>query len=105
MNVWNPDVRQKTEVILRVRAGLISVTEAAKQLGISRKTYYKWERRALEGMMEGLCERSPGRPCAESDGVRKQMEHRIRELERELAKRQKADELRQRVKELSEKKE
>jgi len=105
MNVWNPDAQRKAEVILKVRAGLISVAEAAKQLGISRKTYYKWEQRGLEAMIEGLCERSSGRPPGESDAELERMKHRIRELERELEKRQKADELHERVRQLSKKKE
>lgn len=105
MNAWNPDARRKAEVILKVRAGLMSVTEAAKQLGVSRKTYYKWERRALEGMVESLCERNPGRPSGESDTEQKKMTRRIRELERELDKEHKAGELRERIKQLPEKKE
>lgn len=105
MNAWNPDARRKAEVILKVRAGLISVAEAARQLGISRKTYYKWEQRGLEAMMEGLCERNSGRPPGEPDGEKEQMKLRIRELEHELEKRQKTDELREKVKKLLEKKE
>ena len=101
MNAWNP----KAELILKVRGGLMSASEAARLLRISRKTYYKWEQRGLEAMMEALCERSPGRPCGASAGEMKEMKHRIRELERELEKRKQADELRERVKQLSEKKE
>lgn len=105
MNVWNPNAREKAEMILKVRGGLMSAAEAARKLGISRKTYYKWEQRGLEAMMEGLCERSSGRPPGEPDGEKEQMKRRIRELERELEKRQKTDELREKVKRLSEKKE
>jgi DNA-directed RNA polymerase specialized sigma24 family protein len=39
---------------MQVRSGLLSAQEAARQLGISRKTYYKWERRALAAMVEAL---------------------------------------------------
>ena len=105
MSVWNPNAREKAEMILKVRGGLMSATEAARKLGISRKTYYKWERRGLEAMMESLCERSPGRPPGETDGEKEQLEQRIAQLERELEKRQKADELRGKIKRLSEKKE
>ena len=105
MNVWNPNAREKAEMILKVRGGLMSATDAARKLGISRKTYYKWEQRGLEAMMEGLCERNSGRPPGEPDGEKETMKRRIRELERELEKRQKADELREKVKRLSEKKE
>lgn len=105
MNVWNPNAREKAEMILKVRGGLMSATDAARKLGISRKTYYKWEQRGLEAMMEGLCERNSGRPPGEPDGEKETMKRRIRDLERELEKRQKADELREKVKRLSEKKE
>ena len=105
MNVWNPNAREKAEMILKVRGGLMSATEAARKLGISRKTYYTWEQRGLEAMIEGLCERNSGRPPGEPDGEKETMKRRIRELELELEKRQKADELREKIKRLSEKKE
>lgn len=54
--------RQRAELILKVRSGLMTATEAAQELGVSRKTYYKWEKRALEAMLEGLSERNSGRP-------------------------------------------
>lgn len=105
MNSWNPTARQKAEVILKVRAGLMSVSEAARQLEISRKTYYKWERRGLEAMLKGLCERSSGRPPGGADGEKEELRHRIRELENELHRKERAEQLRKRVKQLSEKKE
>lgn len=105
MNIWSPDNRQKAEMILKVRSGQLSAAEAARQLGVSRKTYYKWEQRGLEAMMEGLCERSSGRPPGEPDGEKETMKRRIRELENELEKRRKADELREKIKQLAEKKE
>ena len=105
MNAWTPTAREKAEVILKVRAGLMSVAEAARQLEISRKTYYKWERRGLEAMLESLCERSSGRPPGDVDGEKEELRHRIRELERELERKERAEQLRERVKQLSEKKE
>lgn len=105
MNAWNPDALEKAQVIFRVRSGLMSATDAAAQLGMSRKSYYKWERRALEGMMESLCERSPGRPPGGRDGEKDQLGQRIAQLEKELEDRTKAEELRERIKELLEKKE
>ena len=46
--------RQRAQLIMQVRSGLLNVQEAARQLGISRKTYYKWERRALAAMLKAL---------------------------------------------------
>jgi len=104
MNSWNPTVQQKAEMILKVRGGLLSAAEAARKLGISRKTYYKWEQRGLAAMMESLCERNSGRPPGEPDGEKETMRCRIRELESELEKQRKADELREKVKQLAGKK-
>lgn len=47
--------------IMMVQAGLWTATEAARQLGISRKTYYQWEARALTGMQSALIRGRPGR--------------------------------------------
>lgn len=105
MNSWNPTVQEKAEMILKVRGGLLSAAEAARKMGVSRKTYYKWEQRGLAAMMESLCERNSGRPPGEPGGETRQMKNRIRELERELERRQRAEELHERVKQLAEKKE
>jgi transposase len=56
--------RLRAELILEVRSGEISATDAAKKLGVSRKTYYKWESRALKGMVKALNDRGRGRPSA-----------------------------------------
>ena len=54
--------RQRAQLIMQVRSGVVSAQEAARQLGISRKTYYKWERRALAAMVKALGNRDDGRP-------------------------------------------
>ena len=46
--------RKRAAVILKVRSGQMTATAGAKELGISRKSYYAWERRALEALMETL---------------------------------------------------
>ena len=40
----------------------MTATEAAQLLGVSRKTYYKWERRGFAALLEGLQEQTGGRP-------------------------------------------
>ena len=57
----------RLEAIIKVRAGLMSATEAAKQLGISRKAWYEWENRGLQAMAEALTDKDPGRPPREPD--------------------------------------
>jgi len=86
--------RQKAELILKVRAGLMSASEAAAQLGVSRKTYYKWEKRGLAAMLEGLCERSSGRPPSVPDPEQEQLKNRVQERGQGLTRRQQGEELR-----------
>ena len=40
----------------------MTAAQAARVLGVSRKTYYKWEQRGLEALLGGLEDRSVGRP-------------------------------------------
>jgi len=42
---------KRAEVIMKVNCGLITATQAAKELNISRKTYYKWEKKGLSGIL------------------------------------------------------
>jgi transposase len=44
----------------------MTATEAATLLGVSRKTYYKWEQRGLAALLEGLQGKAAGRPETES---------------------------------------
>ena len=97
--------RHRAELILKVRAGVLTASEAAKELGVSRKTYYKWEHRALTGMLEGLQERDVGRPAVQEDPEEEELKAKVKALERELRCRQKSDELRRCIEGLTEKKE
>lgn len=76
--------RQRAQVILLVRSGQITAQEGARQLGISRKTYYQWEKRALQGMMDGLEQQPPGRPPLESDPHLEALQTKVQQLEAEL---------------------
>ena len=69
--------RNRALIIMQVRSGQITATEGAKRLGISRKTYYKWEQRGLRALLDGLSDQSPGRPSQPVDT-------RSQELEKEL---------------------
>jgi len=54
--------RQRADIIMKVRSGIMTATEGAVALGVSRKTYYKWENRALGAMLDELEDRDTGRP-------------------------------------------
>jgi len=87
--------RQRAEVILQVRSGRITATEAARMLGISRKTYYQWEQRALSGMLAGLENRSPGRPpTPKPDPETRRLKQQVAELENRLKVMKEVHELR-----------
>ena len=49
--------RLRAELIMKVRCGLITARQAADQLGVSRKTFYKWEQRGLFALLEELLRR------------------------------------------------
>jgi transposase len=53
---------RRAEIILKVRSGFLTAVEAAKILGVSRKTYYKWEKRGLSGLVNALDAGKNGRP-------------------------------------------
>ena len=86
--------RQRAEMILKVRGGQITAQEAARTLGISRKTYYKWEQRGLAAMLEGLCERNSGRPASQPDGEKESLKKKVGQLEMELRDQEQRQEIR-----------
>ena len=77
---------QRAEAILKVRSGLLSATDAARALGVSRKTYYEWEKKGLAAMMDALTDGQGGRPSQKEDPQLKRLrEERQRlKLENEL---------------------
>ncbi len=96
--------RQRAQLIMQVRSGLLSAQEAARQLGISRKTYYKWERRALAAMVEALGNREAGRPPLVIDAEKQALERQTRELQAKLEGLEQTEQIRQRLEQLDKKK-
>lgn len=76
--------RLRTSVILAVRSGQITAEEGARRLGVSRKTYYEWESRALQALTEAMEDREPGRPAAPQDEEKQRLQERVAELEKQL---------------------
>ena len=76
--------RQRAQLIMQVRSGVLSAPQAARQLGISRKTYYKWERRALAAMVEALGNREHGRPPSPLDPEKEALQRQSQELQAKL---------------------
>ena len=78
-----PCARRRAEMIMKVRCGLMSATEAAAELGVSRKTYYKWERKGLCGLLASVTDRSCGRSRKTCDSQRPLLEKKIVQLQQE----------------------
>jgi len=70
--------------ILQVRAGSLTATAAARQLGISRKTYYQWEARGLQGLVAALQPGQAGRPLAPSETEQQRLAQENQRLQQEL---------------------
>jgi DNA-binding XRE family transcriptional regulator len=92
--------RQRAALIVAVQSGQITASEAAQQLGISRKTYYQWEKRALAALVEAMRDRPGGRPATPTNPAQKtlhqqtqQLQEQIQVLEQTLAIRQQLAEL------------
>ena len=81
---------------MKVRCGLMTATQAAEVLGVSRKTYYKWEQRGLAGLMEGVQDQAAGRPETARDAVREaEFEAQVARLKRDNELLQKKMQLKQ----------
>ena len=96
--------RQRAQLIMQVRSGLLSAQEAARQLGISRKTYYKWEQRALAAMVEALGNREQGRPRQAIDLEKEALRRQTQELQAKLQVLEQTEQIRQALQEPDKKK-
>jgi transposase len=79
----DPKALARQRVILDVLAERMSVTEAALELGVSRKTFYEWQERALTAMREALRDRPGGRPPHPVDPQKEQLQATVENLEKE----------------------
>jgi transposase len=86
--------RQRAAVVFAVRSGQITVEEGARQLGVSRKTYYEWESRALQAMTEAMEDKAPGRPSIPQDEEKQRLQQEIAELKEKLFVAEKTAEVR-----------
>jgi len=76
--------RKRAAVVFAVRSGQITAEEGARRLGVSRKTYYEWERRALEAITEALEDKAPGRPSIPQDMEKQHLQDENAELRNKL---------------------
>ena len=86
--------RQRAAVVFAVRSGQMTAEEGARRLGVSRKTYYEWESRALQAMTEAMKDRVPGRPNTPKDEEKKRLTQQVAELQNKLFVAEKTAEVR-----------
>ena len=84
MNRQHYQAQERARIILQVRSGQMTARDGARLLGISRKTYYQWEKRALHGMLSQLTQLPPGRPPKTSHPKVAALQAKIRDLEAKL---------------------
>ena len=75
----------RAELIMKVRCGLMTAAAAARQLGVSRRTYYKWEQRGLSALLDGLADQPSGRPEKRADPQQTALENQLSRLKRDNA--------------------
>jgi DNA-binding XRE family transcriptional regulator len=75
--------RKWAEKIIAVRSGQLTATDAARELNVSRKTYYEKENRALTALAEALQDQAAGRPAQEPDEEKENLQKKVQELEEE----------------------
>jgi transposase len=76
----DPKALARTEMIVKVRAGLMTATAAAAALGVSRKTYYKWEKRGLQAMLAAGQNDTSGRPSKEEAAEIRALRRKVKVL-------------------------
>lgn len=54
-------------------------------MGVSRKTYYEWERRGLSGLLRELEDQAAGRPPSPNSPKEAALQARLQQMERKLA--------------------
>ena len=79
----DPKAEHRRQVILAVLADRLTATEGARELGVSRKTYYEWQERALDAMEEALKDRPGGRPPAATDPEKEALRQELADLEKD----------------------
>ena len=75
---------KRTAVVFAVRSGQITAEEGARRLGVSRKTYYEWEHRALQAMTAAMEDKAPGRPSTPQDEAKQCLQDDNTELRNKL---------------------
>jgi len=79
----DPKAEVRLKVILEHLSGRLTATQAALDLGVSRKTFYEWLARAQEAMYQALMDRPGGRPANPVDPEKDELQQQLEVLEKE----------------------
>ena len=75
------ELSERYQIITEVMAGTLSVSEAARRLGLSRNRFQSLLHRGLAGLVEGIAVQAAGRPAMpESE---RQLRDQVERLERD----------------------
>src|SRR5438552_16387506 len=75
-------IQERYRAVLQVLSGEISVSEAARQTGLSRNHFQTLMHRGLEGLIAELTPKAPGRPRAQDPGLLEKNERLEKEVKR-----------------------
>ncbi len=84
----------RAEMIVQVRAGLMTAKAAALALGVSRKTYYKWEKKGLQGLLTKVEDEPAGRPTTAEAKEVLALKAEVKTLQEKLAAAEKTADIR-----------
>ena len=76
--------QRRAELIIQVQAGRLTAAAAAAQMGVSRKTYYKWEQRGLLAILASLREGKRGRPADPRDPEKERLLREVETLRKQV---------------------
>lgn len=92
-----PISNRRLRALMEVWSGRRTAKDAAVSLGISRKSYYQWENRAIAAMHAALQDGQPGRPRKGADVTRLALEKETRDLRAEVLILQQRESIRSRL--------
>jgi transposase len=75
---------ERARIILEVRSGRMTAEEGAKALRVSRKTFYQWEKKGLQGLLRALANGNSGRPAEPVDEEKEALKKEVAHLKQEL---------------------
>ena len=78
------DPQQKITAVLSIWSERRTSAQAAERLGVSRKTFYKWEQRGLSALLDSVTDQPPGRPAHPPDDHRQWLEKQLNDANRQI---------------------